>query len=61
MTNDTLDLSRMTLNEVDAAWNAGRVPDDAVRAWLAEWNATPCRFTVAVLTASGIRNRVRGD
>ena len=55
------DLDRMTLNEVDAAYQAGRVDGEALRLWLEKWNSTPCRFSHAYVSGGSIRTRLKED
>ncbi len=44
------DLLSRNVNEVERLYQAGRVSEQTVRAWIRLWNATPGRFTRAYLS-----------
>ncbi len=51
----TSPLSQYSLGDIDTMYRDGRVSEDEVAEYLRAWNATPGRFTQAVLRDGGIR------
>ena len=49
-------LGNMSIDEVENAYRQGRVSEEDVVQFLRKWNATPGRFTQAVLSDGAIRN-----
>lgn len=58
MTLEQVIAAKLTLNEVESKWRYGTISDEVVNAYLELWNATPGRFTVAVLRDGAIRNSI---
>ena len=51
-------LMDQTLNTIEQWYAAGLLSDSVVESWLALWNATPGRFSVASLSDGRIRTRL---
>ena len=53
MTLEQVIANRMTLDEVDHAWQRGDIDGPTVERYLDLWNATPGRFTRAYISITG--------
>lgn len=53
MTLDQIIAEKMTLDQVDHAWQRGDIDGRTVNAYLDLWNDTPGRFTRAYISITG--------
>lgn len=61
MTLEQAIANKMTLAEVDHAWQRGELDGRTVQAYLDLWNATPCRFTRAYISITGTIRQVERE
>ena len=54
-------LRQRSLDDVDRMYGLGMLSRDFVLRYIDEWNATPGRFSVAALTDSRIRLKLKAD